>query len=348
MKILPGFMRFVATGIVLLLLGAMGWTQQSVSAQASQQGAAATSKQPAANGMIIPAAPSVPSVSGEQSGVAATPAEPLIGPGDLLKVGVLGAPDYDQEIRVSGSGDAVLALVGAVHVAGLTPEQAQQTIRQKLIAGGFFNDPQVTVLEKEYATQGVSVLGEVQKPGVYPIMGPRRLFDALSLAGGTTPKAGQAVTITHRNEPNKPETVHLSNNPQDNALANVSVTPGDTIVVSKAGIVYVVGDVHKPTGVIMDNNGTITVLQAIAMAEGVNPTAALDHTKIIRKASQGQQQQEIPIQLKKILASKKPDLQLRADDILFVPSSAAKSVFNRSVNAAVSLAASVVAYRTVY
>ncbi|HLK32504.1 MAG TPA: polysaccharide biosynthesis/export family protein, partial [Terriglobales bacterium] len=87
--------------------------------------------------------------------------EPLIGPGDLLKIGVLGAPDFDQELRVSGNGDAVIALVGAVHVGGQTTEEAGRTIRQRLMDGGFFSDPQVTVFVKEYATQGVSVLGEV-------------------------------------------------------------------------------------------------------------------------------------------------------------------------------------------
>lgn len=284
-------------------------------------------------------------VSGEQS-APVPPADLLIGPGDLLKVSVLGAPDYDQEIRVSGSGDAALALVGPVHVAGLTTEQAQELVRKQLMAGGFFTDPQVTIFEKEFATQGISVLGEVAKPGIYPITGPRRLFDVLSLAGGTTPKAGQVVTISHRNEAKKVDTVHLSNNPQDNLTANVSVSPGDTVVVSKAGIVYVVGDVRMPTGVIMDNAGTITVLQAIAMAQGANNTAALNKSKIIRKTPQGQQ--EISLPLKKIFAGKSPDVQLQAEDILFVPNSAAKNVLNRGVNAAVGLASTVVAYRTIY
>ncbi len=352
MKFMTSYKK-VAVVAVVLLLAALGWTQQpkpqNTYAQPAQPAAGSGSKQPAANSTATPVVPSN-TVAGDQPGTAAAPAEsliePLIGPGDLLKVGVLGAPDYDQEIRVSGDGDAVLALVGAVHVAGLTTEQAQQLLRQKFIAGGFFTDPQVTVLEKEYATQGVSVLGEVQKPGIYPIMGPRRLFDVISLAGGTTPKAGQVVSITHRNQPNKIETVHFSNNPQDNMTANVSVKPGDTVVISKAGIVYVVGNVRTPTGVIMDNGGNLTVLQAIAMAQGVVPGAALDKTKVIRKTPKGQV--EIPIQLKKILASKQPDVSLQAEDILFVPSSAAKTAAARGLSAAIGLATTVVAYRTVY
>lgn len=283
-------------------------------------------------------APSTPAAPGDL--------EPLIGVGDLLRISVMGAPDFDQELRVGANGDAYVALIGAVHLAGLSPEGAAQLLRQRLVDGGFFSDPQVTVLEKEYATQGVSVLGEVQKPGVYPIVGPRHLFDVLSLAGGVTPKAGQQVSITHRREPSKLETVKLSNDPNKNLLANVQIYPGDTVVVSKAGIVYVVGDVHLPTGVIMDNGGTLTVLQAVAMAQGVNNTAALNKSKIIRKTPQGQT--EIPIQLKKILAAKKPDVSLQADDILFIPSSAAKSIAARSLTAAIGLASTVVAYRTVY
>src|SRR5204863_5243659 len=126
-----------------------------------------------------------------------------------------------------------------------------------------------------------------QRPGVYPIIGPHRLFDVLSLAGGTTPKAGREVSITHRNKPEKIQTVSLSTDAQKNMAANISVQPGDTVVVSKAGIVYVVGDVRRPTGVLMDNGGQITVLQAIAMAEGANGSAALNKSKIIRRTADG-------------------------------------------------------------
>lgn len=145
--------------------------------------------------------PSTPSTntSSEVSRVTEkTAVVPVIGTGDLLKVGVLGAPESDQEIRVGADGNVVLNFIGPVHVAGLTPAEAQAIIATKLVTGGFFTDPQVSVFCKEYATQGVSVLGEVQKPNVYPLLGSRRLFDVLSLAGGTTPRAGQVITITHR------------------------------------------------------------------------------------------------------------------------------------------------------
>ena len=92
----------------------------------------------------------------------------LIGGGDLLKVSVLGVPESDQEVRVAEDGNISLNFIGSVHVAGLTTCAAQELIAKKLVAGGFFTQPQVSVFAKEYATQGVSVLGEVQKPGFIP------------------------------------------------------------------------------------------------------------------------------------------------------------------------------------
>ena len=136
---------------------------------------------------------------------------PAIGAGDLLKVSVLGVPDSDQEVRVGADGNIFLNFIGPVHVAGLTTEKAQDVIAKKLAAGGFYTDPQVSVFAKEYATQGVSVLGEVQRPGVYPLLGARNLFDVLSLAGGTTPKAGRVINITHRDTPQTPTSVTMSN-----------------------------------------------------------------------------------------------------------------------------------------
>jgi polysaccharide export outer membrane protein len=118
--------------------------------------------------------------------------------------------------------------------------------------------------------------------------------------------------------------------------------PGDTVVVSKAPIVYVVGDVHKPSGIVMDKP-QMTVLQAIALAEGTNPTAALNRAKVIRKT--GGTPQEIPIQLKAILSSKAPDPLLEPDDILFVPTSTAKSAGRRGLEAVVQAATGVAIYR---
>ena len=123
--------------------------------------------------------------------------------------------------------------------------------------------------------------------------------------------------------------------------SSVLLTPGDTIIVSKAGIVYVVGDVRQPTGVVMENSG-LTVLKAIAMAQGTNRTASLNNAKLIRTTASGRR--EIPVPLSKILSNKAEDLQLQAEDILFVPSSAAKSATRRGLEAILQTATGVAVY----
>jgi polysaccharide biosynthesis/export protein len=309
-----------------LSVGAQAQTAEPAPAQSQpDQVAAADHTAPAAGAA---AAPTIPTV-------------PVIGAGDLLKISILGAPDSDQEVRVAADGNVFLNFIGAVEVAGKTTAEAQSIITKKLVAGGFFTDPQVSVFAKEYVTQGVSVLGEVQKPGVYPVLGARTLFDVLSLAGGTTPKAGKVVSITHRDSPQTPISVSLSNDATQSVHSNVAIYPGDTIVVSKAGIVYIVGDVHRPSGVPMEN-GSMTVLQAIAMAEGTNPTAKLNGAKLIRKSAQGPQ--EMPLALKDMLTSKSPDIHLQAEDIIFVPSSGAKSAGKRTLEAIIQAATGVAVY----
>ena len=120
-----------------------------------------------------------------------SPSDLAIGEGDLLQVSLYGVPDFNQQVRVAPSGDISLPLIGDVRVKGLSSNQVEMLIEKALKEGGYFVNPQVTVLQKELATQGISVLGEVQKPGIYPVLGPRKLFDMISEAGGTAPKAGR-------------------------------------------------------------------------------------------------------------------------------------------------------------
>jgi polysaccharide export outer membrane protein len=107
------------------------------------------------------------------------------------------------------------------------------------------------------------------------------------------------------------------------SLLSLSQESGTARPVSKAGIVYVVGDVHRPMSVVMEDNRPITVLKALATAEGANPTASLHNAKIIRKDENGTT--KVPVDIRKIMEAKAPDVTLRADDILFVPRSASRS-----------------------
>jgi len=269
--------------------------------------------------------------------------EILIGGGDLLKVSVFGVKDFDVDVRVSMRGDISLPLVGDVQVGGFTTDEAEAIIATQLAAGNYILHPQVSVFVKEYATQGVSVLGEVEKPGVYPLLGSHQLFDVLSMAGGTTQKSGPTVTITHRSRPDDPVHVTLGDIGKS-AHANAEIFPGDTVFVSKAGIVYVVGDVKNPSGIVIENDSEMTVLKAIAIAGGVNSTAAVNSSKLIRRTTNGREENTIP--LKKILAAKASDLRLQAEDIVFVPSSAAKGAGRRGLEAILQAATGVAIYRT--
>jgi polysaccharide export outer membrane protein len=255
-----------------------------------------------------------------------------LGVGDLLEIGVYNVPELATKARVSSSGDIYLPLIDYVHVADLTTDEAQALIEKRLADGGFVRNPHVTVFITEYASQTATVLGQVAKPGAYPVLGDKRLYDLISAAGGLTDKAGKAVTITHREKPDQPIRVSLSAGLDQTLESNVPVEPGDTIVVQKAGVVYVVGDVARPAGFLIESN-RLTVLQAVALAGGAKRTAKLNAAKIIRQTPQGMV--ETPIQLKKILQAKGQDVELQADDILFVPGSAGKAAAYRAADVVV-------------
>lgn len=264
-----------------------------------------------------------------------------IGPGDLLDINVYDVPELILKMRVDDNGNVALPLVGTEHWAGLTPLQAQDLLKKKLVEGGFVKTPEATILVDEYATQGISVGGEVNQPGIYPLLGPHRLNDAISAAGGLTPRAGHTVTIEHRDDPENPMVLELPNS-RNLSSANIFLRPGDSVVVAKAGVVYVVGDVVHPGAFLMENNTRLTILQAIAMSQGPTKTALLTQARIVRKTPQGVQ--EVPVALDKIMKGRMPDRLLEADDIVFLPSSKLKDAGAVTVHAAIAAAASIAAY----
>ena len=260
-----------------------------------------------------------------------------LGVGDLIEVSVFGVPDLSTKTRVSGSGDIYLPLVDYVHIAELTTDEAQELIQKRLEDGGFVRGPHVSIFVDESASQGITILGEVAKPGAYPAIGDRRLFDLISAAGGLSDKAGRNVTIERHGNANEKVEVQLSSNLTEDTDKNVDVFPGDTIIVSRAGIIYVVGDVAHPSGFLIEDN-SLTVLKALALAGGNTRTSSLTKTKILRQTPSGVQ--EIPVNLKKVLYAKAPDMALVKGDVLFIPGSAAKAAAYRSAEAAVSLSTS--------
>ncbi len=187
----------------------------------------------------------------------------------------------------------------------------------------------------------MTVLGEVAKPGIYPNTADHKLYAVISEAGGFSQSASRKIAIIRRNQPD-PIRITLPRNLGDDMAGNVEIMPGDTITVPRAPIVYVVGDVGRPTGLLVDN-GSMSVLQAMALAGGTNQTAKLSAARIIRKDSAGTLT-ETKVQLKKMLEAKAPDVTLQADDILFIPVSGAKVVASRTIEAAITVATAVGIY----
>jgi polysaccharide export outer membrane protein len=262
-----------------------------------------------------------------------------LGIGDLIEINVFGVPELSLKTRVSGSGDVYLPLIDYVHVAGLTTDEAQTLIQKRLEDGGFVRGPHVSIFVNESASQAITMVGEVNRPGAYPAVGERRLFDLISAAGGFTEKAGRIITIEHHGDPDQKVQLQLaSNNLAEDTKDNVDIYPGDLIIVSRAGIVYVVGDVQRPSGFLVSEDNALSVLKALALAGGGTRTAALNKTRIIRQTPNGVQ--EIPIRLKKILYAKAPDVALVKGDILFVPGSAAKAAAYQTAQIAVALSTS--------
>jgi polysaccharide export outer membrane protein len=270
------------------------------------------------------ASPDVPKLSVRPPQHAAAVPVPIAS-GDLLSVSVYDSPELAQKVRVEADGVVQLALLGPTKVAGLTALQAADTIAHELQNRNFLLHPQVNVLIEEYASQGVSVAGEVQHPGVYPVFGVRTLIDVISMAGGLTSSADANITIRRRTGTEEVVSASLKSDDAKTSLENnLQVYPGDLIVVPKAGIVYVLGDVGRPGGIAMQNSGKITVLEALAQAGGANRSASMNGSTLLQKTSSGYAPKQIRIG--DLVHGRGEDIELHANDVLYVPNSVLKSV----------------------
>ena len=272
-----------------------------------------------------------------------TPSPSLqISSGDLVQVLVFDTPELSGNLRVAQDGTVRLPLGGEVAVAGLTPAAAANAIELRLKQSRILLNPHVQVSIGEFATTGVTVLGEVKTPGNYPLLGSHTLPDVIAAAGGLDTVAGDDITIARASDLQHPILVggiHSSNF----ASNNIPLQPGDRVTVSKAGIVYVLGDVGRAGGFVIDPNGGITVLQALSLAQGFTRTAAQRKAFIIRKSDGSIVHLGSDIQ--KILDGKLADAGLHDGDVLYVPSSLAKTFTYRGIEAAIQLGTGFAIYR---
>ena len=257
------------------------------------------------------------------------------------------------------SGNISLPMVGRLHATGLTAEELEVQIKNRLKK--YLQEPDVTVSITEFKSQPISIFGAVQKPGVHQLQGRKNLFEVLSLAEGLRIDAGYSVKITRRLEWGRIPLPGATDDPTGhysvasiniksimnatNPAENIIIKPEDVISVPKADLVYVIGTVHKSGGFVLGEHETISALQALALAEGLDRAAAPEKAKILRASQTSANRTEIPVDIKKILAGTSEDIALKADDILFIPASAAKNVALRSIEAAIQIGTGVVIYR---
>jgi polysaccharide biosynthesis/export protein len=247
-----------------------------------------------------------------------------IGSHDVLAVAVLQAPELNTSVRVSDAGEVSLPLIGSVQASGLTTQQLELAIEAKL-REKYIREPEVTVQLTDLQSQPVSVVGAVQKPGVYQLRGARTLLEVISLAGGLAPDSGDTVSVLRRSEAAPAATVEVDLKTLMNAAderTNVAIFPGDVVTVRTAAIVYITGAVKKPGAFATRGNDRITVLRALALGEGALPTASSDAV-VLRTTEQGDRV-EIPVNLGALMKGKVPDVPMIAQDVLFVPVSGGK------------------------
>jgi polysaccharide biosynthesis/export protein len=284
----------------------------------------------------------------------------LLGSDDQLEISGPELTDLaNKPVRIDGDGDIQVPLAGRVHVSGLTVQQTEQALNKVL--NTYIRQPQVVVGVAEVRSQPVSILGAVNAPGVHQVQGRKTLLEMLALAGGVRPDAGYSIRITRELEwgciplPNAAldasgrfsvaelnlKKIMEAKNPEE----NIQILPHDVISVPKAEMVYVIGEVKRSGGFVLGEHQSITVLQALSLAEGLNGTADSRHARILRLKREADQREELAVDVKDVLNGKKPDVALQGDDILFIPGSTGKKAALRGLEAAIQTGTGLVIWR---
>jgi polysaccharide export outer membrane protein len=287
----------------------------------------------------------------------------VIGPEDVLTLEVLNVPELKETVRVENDGTIPVKLLGHVKAAGLSTAQLRANLESEW-GKTYLEDPKVTVFIREFHAQPISVVGAVEKPGLYQLTGPRTLVEVLSMAGGPGARGGNAagrfLYVTRKGgfddlqlaegmEQTAPDQIEIDLKQlmltRDPAL-NVKMKPFDIITVTKAGVVYVIGAVGKPGGFIMEDRERVTVLQAVSTAGGLSQFAKKDKARIVRRSDDGSRQ-EIPVDLGKIIKGTGEDVEMAANDILIVPDSKGRYWGARGLDMAVATVSGLLVYGSV-
>jgi polysaccharide export outer membrane protein len=251
----------------------------------------------------------------------------MLSPGDLLQIHIFGQPDYTPEVRLGADGRVLLPLIGIVDLNGKTVSQAEEILEQHFIDAQIYRNPQVTIQLVEGPNQVATVIGEVHF--VVPIVGSRRLLDVLAAAGGLPATASHVITIS-RPGIAEPIVVDLGTDPLHSGLANVPIFAGDTVIISRIGVVYLLGAFRTPGTIPLTQYAPLTLMEATALSGGLNFQGKYDDVRLIRTL--GDHRTVVKLDIQRILHGKDPDPILQANDIVFIPDSTLKaSISNGSL-----------------
>lgn len=302
----------------------------------------------------------------EPSGVApqavdsASQPDYVLGPGDVLSVTVTDLDDQfvDKTFRIDMSGELSVPVAGRFHAGGLSTHALEAEIDKSL--SHILKQPDAVVTIVQFNSQPISILGEVNYPGVHQVEGRKNLLEALSLGGGLTDLSGSKLTITREISRGRIPLPNAHDDPSgqysivtlnvkevlrlQDPTENIGIMAGDVISVSRAEVVYAVGAVNKPGGFLLGENDSLSALQVVSLAEGLTKTAASRRGMILRITPGQKSRAEIAVDVKSLLAGSGADVSLEPGDILFVPESTGKIVTTRTLEAIVTTVSGLAVY----
>ncbi len=252
------------------------------------------------------------------------PAQP-IGPNDLIAVTVYAAPEMSRTIRVGADGYIRLPMLKErIKAEGLVPSELESAIIAQLRKEDILVDPYVTVTIAQYHSRPISVAGAVKMPLVFQAESPVTLLEALSRAQGLREDASREILVSRSQPGPDGNPIMLTRRIAVRGLIddadptlNVTLTGGEEIRVPEVSKIYVMGNVKKPGAFPVQDGSETTVMEVLALAEGLMPFAG-NQAFIYRREAKGPKN-EIPVPLDKIMKRQAPDVVLTANDILYIP-----------------------------
>jgi polysaccharide biosynthesis/export protein len=259
-----------------------------------------------------------------------------IRPGDIVEIQIFEAPEYSVRMPVSSAGEIAIPYAGLFHIEGMTSIEASKAIAQLFVQNQILRDPRVIVTTQQFG-YSVTVMGEVKSPGIYNLAGQKRLIDLLTEAGGVTTAAGHVIEIFAPGSMKNPTTVLWDPTLRENDNAELEIKTGETILVSRCGVVYVGGNVGRPGAYPLCESNHTTLSEVIALAQGAKPSSYTQRTLLLRSSGNGTRVVQ-NVKLEDVLRGRKVDITMQPDDIVFIPPSILKAAGKAALTSAVGFA----------